>query len=177
MSQPSKGFTLIELITTIAVAAILAAIAIPSFATILKNNAMVTTNNKILAALNFTRSSAITNGASATLCKSNAQSTDCDSTASWEDGWIVFNDTNGNAQVDTNEVILNVYQGIKGDLTISYRHSRLVYNNDGFSMGYAGVFLLCDSRGNSAKKGIIISSNGRPRKGESSEINSSCPTS
>ncbi len=172
------GFTLTEVVITISIASILASIAIPSFASLLKNNKMAISNNELLTALSFTRSSAITRGTTVTLCKSNATSTNCDANAEWQDGWIVFEDKNNDGDVDTSdgEVILSVYQSLGGDLKLTYQHDRLKYNNEGFSMGYAGVFLLCDSRGNSAKRGIIISANGRPRKGDINEL-SNCPTS
>ena len=171
-----NGFTLTEVVITISIASILASIAIPSFASLLKNNKMATSNNELLTALNFTRSSAITRGTTATLCKSNATSTNCDATAEWQDGWIVFEDKNNDGDVDTGETILSVYEGLGGDLKLTYLHDNIKYNNEGFSIGYAGIFLLCDSRGNSAKRGIIISANGRPRKGDINEL-SNCPTS
>ena len=51
----SRGFTLIELMVTIAVAAILLALAVPSFKTLTVSHALTTTANDIVGALNLAR--------------------------------------------------------------------------------------------------------------------------
>ncbi|MCK5725300.1 MAG: GspH/FimT family pseudopilin [Thiotrichaceae bacterium] len=170
----NQGYTLVEVLIVLAITSLLTYIASPTFSSMLNSNRMSTRSNELLAVLNFTRSSAVTHGDSVTLCKKNSTSTNCDNNAEWEDGWIVFYDKNDNGNIDSGETILNVYQGMNKTISLSYTHNRLVYNNEGFSYGYSGTFLLCDSRGNSARKGIIISTNGRPRKANTNEL-STCP--
>jgi len=50
-----KGFTLVELMVTIAVAAVLLGIAVPSFQTVSRNNAVRTTTNDLISTINTAR--------------------------------------------------------------------------------------------------------------------------
>ncbi|MGN6235153.1 GspH/FimT family pseudopilin [Dyella sp.] len=68
----SSGFTLIELMVTIAVAAVLLVIAVPSFRSITLSNRLNTTANDIIASLNTARMEAIKGNASAQFCSNSA---------------------------------------------------------------------------------------------------------
>lgn len=57
-----RGFTLLELMTAIAVLAILVSIGVPSFQTLVKNNRVVTQTNELVTAVNFARTEAIKRG-------------------------------------------------------------------------------------------------------------------
>jgi type IV fimbrial biogenesis protein FimT len=94
MKQDS-GFTLIELMVTLAVAAILATVAIPSFWNIIQSNRATTEANELVTALHFARSEAIKRGARISLCPSTNQ-TGCTGGADWSNGWIIFLDTAAN---------------------------------------------------------------------------------
>lgn len=63
-----SGFTLIELVVTIAVAAILMAVAIPSFRGTLQNNRMTTQANEFVTAFNMARSEAIRRAQNVIIC-------------------------------------------------------------------------------------------------------------
>lgn len=76
----NTGFTLIELIVTLAVAAIILTIGVPSFQEALQNNRRTTQVNEIIGAFNIARSEAIKRGMKVTMCKS-ADSATCDTTA------------------------------------------------------------------------------------------------
>lgn len=82
-----NGFSLIELMVTIAIAAILAGLAAPAFTDLMASSKASGYANDLLADLNYARNEAITRGVRVTLCHSNDAST-C--SGSWSDGWIVF---------------------------------------------------------------------------------------
>jgi type IV fimbrial biogenesis protein FimT len=74
----SRGFTLIELMVTIAVAAILIAIAVPSFKTLTVSNALTTTANDMVGALNLARMEAIKLNATTQFCGNTTTSNGSD---------------------------------------------------------------------------------------------------
>ena len=88
-SKATGGFTLVELLVTLAVTAVLLAIAVPSFRDTIRRNRVSSANNALLSALNYARSEAIDRGQVVTLCPST-DSASCTSGASWGAGWLVY---------------------------------------------------------------------------------------
>lgn len=146
-----RGFTLVELMITLAVAAILLTMAVPSFRTTIQNNRLITEANDFVTALHLARSEAIKRRARVTLCKS-ADGAACTATGGWEQGWIAYVDSNNNGSRDAIEEILRVHGAADGSIT--FRGNAGVANN---SISYLasgmtslpdpGVLVLCDTRG------------------------------
>lgn len=90
--KEENGFTLIELIFTITIAAILLAVGVPSFQEMLSNNRAVAQANMFISSLNLARSEAVSRGLRVSLCPSTNQ-TSCTGGTNWANGWIVFVDT------------------------------------------------------------------------------------
>ncbi|VXB45205.1 Pre-pilin like leader sequence [Luteimonas sp. 9C] len=89
----ARGFTLVELMVTVAVVAILAAIAFPSFEATMRSNRVSTTTNELLASFALARSEALRSPGGAQVC-SSADGATCTNTA-WDQGWIVWINIDG----------------------------------------------------------------------------------
>lgn len=97
-----RGFTLIELLVAIAIAAILAALAAPSFSQAIQANRVSSGVGAFLSDLRFARSESIRRGGSVIMCSSNAPEAaaptcsndddETDATVGWASGWIIFQD-------------------------------------------------------------------------------------
>lgn len=83
------GFTLLELLTTMAVVAVLLTVGVPGFFDIVRNNRAAANANEMVSALSVARSEAIRRGARVAVCPSS-NGTAC--TGTWSDGWIVIAD-------------------------------------------------------------------------------------
>jgi len=92
MRPRAAGFTIVELMFTLFIAAILFAVAVPSFRQMMANNRLATQTNDMIGAANIARSEAITRNANVTLCRaaSEAATTCAGSTGTWG-FWIVRN--------------------------------------------------------------------------------------
>jgi type IV fimbrial biogenesis protein FimT len=89
---PARGFTLVELLITLGVGAVLLTVAVPAFQRLTMSSRLTTQANELVAALNFARSEAIKRNTSLSLCRSDSPTTtDCvTANGPWE-YWIVRN--------------------------------------------------------------------------------------
>lgn len=115
----TNGFTLIELMTTLAIGAIIVTIGLPSLSAMMTLNRQVAHTNDLLKTLILARNESIKRGQYVVVCRSinNVCKTDWNS---WEKGWMVFVDLNKNATFDTGETILNTHNAFDGNETIQY---------------------------------------------------------
>ncbi len=67
----ADGFTLVELMVTVAMLAILSAIAFPSFQSTLRSNRVATATNEMIAAIALARSEAVRNNRGSSICASS----------------------------------------------------------------------------------------------------------
>jgi len=161
------GFTLMELIITIAVLTFLVTVAAPSLQATLRDNRLMTQTNLFIGALNLARSEAIKRGRRVTLCKTSDQWR-CTAAGGYQQGWLVFVDTHNFAAVDADETIIQVFAPVTGGMTITGNSSvqdYVSYAANGASRlitgGFqAGAITLCQD---SAARHIIINPTGRVR--------------
>lgn len=172
----SQGFTLVELMITLSVAAILMSIAAPSFTSLIQNNRMSTQYNTLLASLTLARSEAIKRNQRVTACQSSTGNSCSGSMANWHTGWIIFVDADRDNIKDPTEEILRVNGALSGGNTLEFDRVRIAYASDGLAAGLlTGKFILCDARGDTNRKGLVVSPTGRVRHAVSSDILGTCP--
>lgn len=192
--KKSLGYTLIELMSMLAVVSILVSVGLPLMNVFFESNRMISNSNDLVAGLNIARSEAIKQQIRVTLCQS-ANTTSCSGTGQWEDGWIVFQDANGNASVDVGERVLRLSAGASGNqVTIrSSDASNLIANSVTFTSrglpkalngaAQTGTFRICDRRGlkvnadgtSTVARGVNLSPSGKVRSTNQLADIASCP--
>lgn len=170
--EKSAGFTLVELIVTLVLAALVLTLGVPSFQEMIRDNRLVATVNELIGALNLARSEAIKRGVRVTLCKS-ADGAACTASGGYEQGWIVFVDPNDNAAVDADETIIRVFQAIPtgagmtltGNAPVARYISYVATGATQLTSGafQAGTLTLCAAP---KARRIVINSVGRVRVAE-----------
>jgi len=168
------GFTLLELMITLAIGAILLTVAVPSFQTTIANNRLATQTNSLVTDINIARSEAVKRGTDVILCNSsnpNAATPACVGAGNaWTGGWIIFvngtNDTDPNQFATATDTLIKVNQAIGGRATIltAGTLNTFIYNGDGTSAAAANAdFFICDDRGETFGRQVQIRPTGRPR--------------
>ena len=162
-----KGFTLIELMTTLGIATILVSVAVPGLQEFKKNSRQRTATNELVSAMRIARNTAITTNSRVTVCASR-DGASCQN-VSWNNGWIAFVDTNSDRTLNGTETILRSGGPIDGVTIASGQFaSFFVYRPNGRAMnanisGNSGQFTICDDRGNEHAKSIRLDLSGRAR--------------
>lgn len=158
-----SGFTLIELMVTLAVAAILLTMAVPSFTDLLKNNRLVTVTNDLVAAANLARSEAIKFGRNATVCVSSNSMTaapTCTGGADWTQGWLVWVDADGSGGITAGEE-RRVGDSLAGSTTtLTGTVAQFSYDSTGAADTQA-TFTICDDRAGAFGRQVVVNTTGR----------------
>jgi type IV fimbrial biogenesis protein FimT len=136
-----------------------------------QNNRLATQANDLVTMLNYARSEAVKRNQRITVCSSTT-GTSCAGSTTWDSGLIVFADTDGDGVVDGGEDVLQVRQGLEGSNTLRGADNRVTYQSTGFSPGFNGTFRLCDARGITTARAIVVSMQGRV---STSTGTASCP--
>lgn len=108
-TQEQRGFSLIELMVVLSVAALLLGLAVPMFTDAMANSRMSTAINDFGGSLHAARSEALKRGAPVVLCASADAISDhpaCSAGTSFDAGWIVFVDRDGNGVPDGDEDLI-----------------------------------------------------------------------
>jgi type IV fimbrial biogenesis protein FimT len=101
----ASGFTILELMITVAVLAILLGIAVPSFSAMIRQNRLAAQTNDLLTAAAVARSEAVKRGSLVTLCPANGNN--CSGNAQWDGGWLVITDDGPNVgTLDAGEIVV-----------------------------------------------------------------------
>lgn len=188
------GYTLIELMAMLVVISLLLTVGVPMMNTFFDSNRMVSNSNEIVGALHVARSEAIKQQSRISMCQSN-DTTSCTGSGQWEDGWIVFQDPNGNVTVDGGERIIRLNAGADGpQVTVRSNDvnnqivSSVTFTSRGLPKALnggsqSGTFRICDARGrkvnadgvSTVARGVILSLTGKVRTSNQLADIASCP--
>ena len=160
---------------TLAVAAVLAAVAIPNMRDFIRNNRLTAAGNDMLRSLQVARSEAIKRQQVVAACASGDPMADdpgCSGGAFT--GWIVFQDTNNNWERDSGEDVLDRQSVAQGVRVVNNNSGVVSYSPSGFSNSTPGKtptsrIVICDERGivqtgtNSLGRAVLIEPAGRAR--------------
>ncbi len=159
------GFTLVELLVALLVAAVLLGVGVPGLLDISERNRLETVATRLTTSLISARSEALKRNQPVIVCKSANGST-CIESGGWERGWMTFADSDLDGDKDGAEGIIAVQQALpKGD-TVRVSGAGLAhavtYFPDGTASG-TGVFVVCNKDGDTdLAREIEVSATGRP---------------
>lgn len=153
-----RGFTLIELMITVAVGTILLTMAVPSFNSLIRDNRLTTQANEFISALNLARSEAIKRGLNVTVTPS---------AGNWNNGWTVAT-TNPNTGA---AVTLRTYEAVPSSLSFTGGNASYTFSPTGYQSTFTGSDLgaitghtLCDTTvSGEPGRMIVVTPVGRPR--------------
>jgi type IV fimbrial biogenesis protein FimT len=169
-----QGYTLLELLVTLAIVTTLAVMAIPSFQDSIERNAREAAMLDLMGAIAFARSEAVSQSKKVSLCRSTDQSTCAASTAGdWDGGWIIFGDMGVAGVLNIGDALLQVHGPsnhqnvitLKSRTNGNFTGDFLQFDEDGFlNNTTTGAYLkICDLDNVAAKaRAIWLANTGRP---------------
>ncbi|WP_257266796.1 GspH/FimT family pseudopilin [Endozoicomonas sp. ONNA2] len=166
--SPSKamGVSLVELLVSLSVAAILVAASAPGMKTLIVNNRIDNVADELYGSLMLARSEAVKRQRTVSLCSTLDDLTCDESNAGWHHGWLIFTDASADGLLNDNDRLLRRVTGQSELISIQWNRGYSLRFNSRGQTNQAGTFQVCDQDSNSDAKAIIISMSGRLRTEE-----------
>lgn len=129
------GFTLVELMVTIIVIGVVVFIAVPNFAMLIRSNRLTTSSNELVIAMQIARSEAVKRGENVEVCAraSDGSQTCSGDSATWDQGWLVWQDADGNGSVDNGEVV-QAWGPLEGEYALNTGSASVEFDSQGFAL-------------------------------------------
>jgi type IV fimbrial biogenesis protein FimT len=134
----TSGFTLLELMISITLIAVLMALAIPSFRDFTSNNRITAANNSLITALNLARGEATRRSIPVTTCASTDGIT-CGATTDWATGWIVFQNAGTPGVVASKDDVLQKWNAEAGNIQFTTASTYIQYQPTGVAAAAATI--------------------------------------
>ena len=144
--RPQAGFTIIEVMITVTILAIVMVIGAPAMRDFMVRNRITGQSSDLASDLQLARSEANRRGQRVVVCQTDSTYAAC-GTGGWTAGWILFIDANSNAALDTGEEVIRVHQALPTDLTVAVSPSatKVTYRPTGMSDA-ARTFTICQTK-------------------------------
>lgn len=167
----AAGFTLIEFLVTLAIVSTLTTLAAPQLSGMVESSQMRMLNNDFLDHIRLTRSEAIVRGGRVVICAASSVSA-CSTTAGWQQGWLIFADSNNNGLREMGESVIRYRSPapsgwtMKGNNTVTRYVSYDAMGSTRLIGGafQAGTVTICrPGSSRSTPRQVVINSVGRIR--------------
>lgn len=161
-SNAVRGFSLYELVMTLALIALLLTLGIPSFGRIAANHRLRVETDALFHAVHLARKSSIVRRRVVAICPS-ADGRSCEPGYDWSAGWMVFVNTDRDepASRDAGEAVLQFHPVDPQARIMSNRMSYSLRSTE--QRATNGTLLVCDRSGRGSARALVVSYSGRPR--------------
>lgn len=148
-TSPEHGFTLIEMLVALSIAAILLAIAVPSYSSSQLNSQLRASANDLIGSINLARSEAIKRGTTVTVCASSDGET-CG--GAWNEGWLVLREADALHEAVIFHSVSAIPAGFR--LTELSANATLLFRSTGVDATPA-TFTLCRSSPSANQERVV----------------------
>lgn len=157
-----SGFTVIEMMITLSILAIILTVAVPAFGRFIAQQRVIATTNHLVTHLQFARGEAVKRNRPVTACPSS-DGLNCTGGNRWEDGWIVYFDPDKAKQPARPDDVLRVVQAMPEHLMHSAGRHRVRFKGSGVAYGSNLTIRVCAKGNPQAARAVIVSNPGRVR--------------
>ena len=161
--RTQHGFTLYELLITVLIVGVVLTVGVPNMLAFNQNSRMTGTANDIHSAFHLARSESSRAKTNITVCaSSNSMDADSDCGGTWDQGFIVFVDENGDlSRSGAGETVLRAYPAVDDSITLAVENNATYFSFASTGLGRNNVggntavsrIVMCDERGTEVSAG------------------------